>query len=121
MRQDSENQQSKRQRKQTVVWTSYYHCHRATTRDQEEGDNSEDEVEEFYNDDGIKRRPIQKKSKQAGCLARIKVICYMNDAKNVVISYLHEHSSHTLRNIEDVQFLSKSDQLNERILEELYK
>ena len=45
----------------------------------------------------------------------------MDDINNVVISYLHEHTGHTPRSIEDVQFLPKSDKLNERILEELRK
>ncbi|KAG2213242.1 hypothetical protein INT45_011467 [Circinella minor] len=119
--QESENQPHRRQRKQTVVWTRYYRCHRATIREQNDNNNSEDEEEELYDDDEIKTHPVQKKTKQAKCLASLKVTCYMDDINNVVISYLHEHSGHTPRSIEDVQFLPKSDKLNERILEELRK
>ena len=119
--QESEQHQHKRQHKQTVLWTRYYRCHRATIRQQENGDDSEDEEEELYDEEGIKKRPVQKKTKQAGCLAGLKVTCYMNDMDNVVISYLHEHDGHIPRSIEDVQFLPKSDMLNERILEELHK
>ncbi|KAG2214920.1 hypothetical protein INT45_008120 [Circinella minor] len=63
-------------------------------------DDKNDEDDE----DEMKRRPIQK-----------------NDKDNVEFVYLNDHNDHIPGSIGDVQYLHKSKELNEQILEELHK
>ena len=69
----------------------------------------------------MQRRPIQKKSKNIGCKAQLMVYCYEDDEDNVEFAYVNEHNGHVPGSIGDVQYLRKSKELNERILEELHK
>ena len=105
-----------------VLWSQRCYCHRqvrwgAKRRNSNvEADNDEDDD---YDDDDVHRRPIQKKSKHLDCKAHLIVKCFKNTPEVVDIAYIGDHTGHVPGNIEDVQFLRKSDELNERILQEL--
>ncbi|KAG2217944.1 hypothetical protein INT45_004071 [Circinella minor] len=69
----------------------------------------------------LKRRPIKKKSKNIGCKAQLMVYCYEDDEDNVEFTYVNNYDGHIPGSIGDVQYLRKSKELNDRILEELHK
>ncbi|KAG2216680.1 hypothetical protein INT45_007681 [Circinella minor] len=115
---ENDNQhRSKRQRKAKIVWKIRYACHRKARKQVVTDSNEDDE----YDEDGIKRRPIQKRSKHIGCKANLMVYCYEENEEKVYFQYVNEHTLHTPGSIEDVQFLPKSNVLHEQILEELRK
>ena len=64
---------------------------------------------------------MQKKSKQVGCRAILKASCLKSDPTKVIITYKHDHKNHILGSIEDVQYLPCSDEVRDRIREELEK
>ena len=74
-----------------------------------------------YDKDGIKRRPIQKRSKYIGCKANLIVYCYEGDEEKVYFQYVNEHTLHVPGSIKDIQFLPKLKALYDKILEELCK
>ncbi|KAG2217105.1 hypothetical protein INT45_006671 [Circinella minor] len=80
-----------------------------------------DDANYEYNEDGMKHRPIQKKSKNIRCKAQLMVYCYEDDEDNVELTYVNNHDGHVPGSIGDVQYLRKSKELNDRILEELHK
>ena len=67
------------------------------------------------------QRPVQKKSKQVGCKARLNVVCYDNDPDVVHFEYKNEHSGHVPLSLEDVRYLPNSPEVKQRILDELRK
>ncbi|KAI9484546.1 hypothetical protein BDB00DRAFT_774737, partial [Zychaea mexicana] len=95
----------KRQKSSTVFWSKQYECHRHATSDNRRG------ITEI--------RPIQQQSKQVGCKAQLKVICYMSGRDTVKFKYVNDRTGHTPGTIEDVKYLPKSILLKERIIEEL--
>ncbi|KAG2216820.1 hypothetical protein INT45_013892 [Circinella minor] len=109
---------SKRQRKAKISWKVRYECHRRARKQAYTAESNEDDE---YDEDGIKRRPIQKRSKYIGCKANLMVYCYEEDEEKVYFQYINEHTLHVPGSIEDVQFLPKSKELHEQILEELRK
>ena len=120
------DQEQKRHRAIRVLWSQRYYCHRQARRgtkgrssDGEPADNDEDEDDD-YDNDGVQRRPVQKKSKHLDCKAHLIVKCFKDTPDAVDIAYIGEHTGH-IPGIEDVQFLHKSDELNEQILQELRK
>ena len=98
-----------------------YQCHRRDRPEVHLGDESENNVSDDDSDDEVQRRPVQKKSKQVGCKARLNVVCYKVDPHYVHFEYQGEHVGHTPGSIEDVRFLPPSNELKERILVELQK
>ncbi|KAG2206403.1 hypothetical protein INT45_003995, partial [Circinella minor] len=58
---------NKRQRKAKIAWKIRYACHRKARKQVMTDLNEGDE----YDEDGIKRRPIQKRSKHVGCKANL--------------------------------------------------
>ena len=109
---------NKRQRKSKISWKIRYECHRRGRKHKYMAILDEDEE---YNEDGIKRRPIQKRSKYIGCKANLMAYCYEGDEENVYFEYVNEHTHHIPSSLEDVQFLPKSEALYDQILEELCK
>ena len=109
---------NKRQRKSKISWKIHYECHRRGRKHKYMAILDEDDE---YDEDGIKRRPIQKRSKYIGCKANLMAYCYEGDEENVYFEYVNEHTHHIPGSLEDVQFLPKSEALYDQILEELRK
>ena len=120
------NHEQKRHHAIRVLWSQRYYCHRQARRGAK-GRNSDgeayndDEEDDDYDDDGVQRRPVQKKSKHLDCKAHLIVKCFKDTPEVVDIAYIGDHTGHVPGSIEAVQFLHKSDELNEQILQELKK
>ena len=111
------NNPPKRKRTAKVKWTKYYECHRHTTCD----DRTAKRREVKEDDPNFYGRFIQKRSKQVGCVAKLSATCYEEAPTVVELTFKNAHTNHVPFSIEDVQYLQYSDELRERILEELRK
>ena len=97
-----------------MQWTEYYECHRHTTAEDRRTQQRRDAG-------GRQHRLVQKKSKQVGCRAILKASCLRSDSTKVIITYKHAHENHAPGSIDDVQYLPYSDEVRDRIREELEK